>query len=146
MWRRFAAFDHHVGGLHPRVLSSRRRPRSLPDRRRTQNAAAGSANDRVTLEPDPNSRLADPTNPDRPPRPPDDPVAARYMSRPNGMKGASGRRSISTGSNRPVGSRACHGERAARSSSTPRRRSNSRCCTAANIRPRSRTSTSRCLR
>ena len=53
-----------------------------------RNAAAGSANDRVTLEPDPNSRLADPTNPDRPPRPPDDPVAARYMSRPNGMKGA----------------------------------------------------------
>lgn len=50
--------------------------------------AAGSANERLTLEPDPLSRLADPTNPDRPPQPPDDPVAAQYMSRPNGMKGA----------------------------------------------------------
>ena len=50
--------------------------------------AAGFATDRLELEPNPISRLADPTNPDRPPRPPDDPVAARYMERPNGMKGA----------------------------------------------------------
>ena len=50
--------------------------------------AAGFATDRLQLEPNPISRLADPTNPDRPPRPPDDPVAARYMERPNGMKGA----------------------------------------------------------
>ena len=53
-----------------------------------RSAAAGSANERLTLETDPKSRLADPTNPDRPPRPPDDPVAAQYMNRPNGMKGA----------------------------------------------------------
>ncbi|HKA07247.1 MAG TPA: TolC family protein, partial [Gemmataceae bacterium] len=50
--------------------------------------AAGFATERLELEPNPISRLADPTNPDRPPRPPDDPVAAQYMERPNGMKGA----------------------------------------------------------
>src|SRR6476660_1109414 len=50
--------------------------------------AAGFATNRLELEPNPISRLADPTNPDRAPRPPDDPIAARYMERPNGMKGA----------------------------------------------------------
>jgi outer membrane protein TolC len=50
--------------------------------------AAGFAADRLELEPHPASRLADPTDPDHPPRPPDDPVAAQYMERPNGMKGA----------------------------------------------------------
>lgn len=42
---------------------------------------------RTRLEPDPNSRLADPYNPDRPPKPPDDPSAALFMNRPGGMKG-----------------------------------------------------------
>jgi outer membrane protein TolC len=51
-------------------------------------AAAGFATDRLHLDPPPISRIADPTNPDHPPRPPDDPVAAVYMARPNGMKGA----------------------------------------------------------
>jgi outer membrane protein TolC len=51
-------------------------------------AAAGFAAERLELEPAPVSRLADPTDPDHPPRPPDDPVAAVYMERPNGMKGA----------------------------------------------------------
>jgi outer membrane protein TolC len=51
-------------------------------------SAAGFATDRLELETAPQSRLADPTNPDRPPRPPDDPVAAQYMERPNGMHGA----------------------------------------------------------
>jgi hypothetical protein len=50
--------------------------------------AAGFAADRLELEAHPASRLADPTDPDDPPRPPDDPVAARYMASPNGMKGA----------------------------------------------------------
>lgn len=50
--------------------------------------AAGFATDRLQLDPPPASRLADPTDPDHPPRPPDDPVAAVYMARPNGMKGA----------------------------------------------------------
>src|SRR5262245_40356618 len=50
--------------------------------------AADFATNRLGLEPNPISRLADPTNPDRPPRPPDDVVAAQYMERPNGMKGA----------------------------------------------------------
>jgi outer membrane protein TolC len=53
-----------------------------------RNFAAGSNTDRIELEPDPTSRLADPTNPDRPPRPPDDPVADEYMKHPNGMHGA----------------------------------------------------------
>ncbi len=53
-----------------------------------RNAAAGSFTDRIELEPNPASRLADPTNPDKPPRPPDDPVAAAYMAHPNGMHGA----------------------------------------------------------
>ncbi|MCI0641753.1 MAG: TolC family protein [Gemmataceae bacterium] len=43
---------------------------------------------RMLLEPPPESRLYDPYNPDRPPKPPDDPVAAMYMARPGGMKGA----------------------------------------------------------
>jgi len=51
-------------------------------------AAAGFAAERLELEAAPISRLADPTDPDHPPRPPDDPVAADYMERPNGMKGA----------------------------------------------------------
>lgn len=51
-------------------------------------AAAGFATDRLHLDPPPISRIADPTSPDHPPRPPDDPVAAVYMARPNGMKGA----------------------------------------------------------
>lgn len=53
-----------------------------------RNAAAGDAGDRLQIEPNPASRLADPTNPDRPPRPPDDPIAAIYMAHPNGMHGA----------------------------------------------------------
>lgn len=52
--------------------------------------AAGFAADRLSLDPPPTSRLADPTDPDKPPRPPDDPVAAAYMARPNGMHGAIG--------------------------------------------------------
>ena len=43
---------------------------------------------RTRLEPDPGSRLFDPFDPDRPPRPPDDPSAALFMARPNGMIGA----------------------------------------------------------
>src|SRR5262245_6756096 len=43
---------------------------------------------RIQLDPAPVSRLADPTNPDRPPKPPDDPAAAIYMARPNGMHGS----------------------------------------------------------
>jgi hypothetical protein len=44
---------------------------------------------RLRLEPPPESRLADPTNPDRPPRPPDDPAAAFLMARPGGLRGSS---------------------------------------------------------
>ncbi|MBI3409809.1 MAG: TolC family protein [Planctomycetes bacterium] len=43
---------------------------------------------RIDITPAPESRLYDPTNPDHPPRPPDDPAAAVFMARPNGMKGA----------------------------------------------------------
>ncbi len=50
--------------------------------------AAGFATERLHLEPDSTSRLADPTLPDKPPKPPDDEVAAAYMDRPNGMHGA----------------------------------------------------------
>jgi outer membrane protein TolC len=53
-----------------------------------RNAASGDFAERLQVEPSPASRLADPTNPDRPPRPPDDPIAAIYMARPNGMHGA----------------------------------------------------------
>jgi outer membrane protein TolC len=42
---------------------------------------------RTRLETDPQSRLADPHDPDRPPKPPDDPAAAGFMARPGGMKG-----------------------------------------------------------
>jgi hypothetical protein len=42
---------------------------------------------RTRVEPDPQSRLADPHNPDRPPKPPDDPSASIFMDRPGGMKG-----------------------------------------------------------
>jgi outer membrane protein TolC len=45
---------------------------------------------RTQVEPPPGSRLADPFNPDHPPKPPDDPAAAIFMARPNGMKGALG--------------------------------------------------------
>lgn len=45
---------------------------------------------RTRLDPDPASRLFDPFNPDHPPKPPDDPAAARYMARPNNMRGARG--------------------------------------------------------
>lgn len=44
---------------------------------------------RTRVEPDPASRLADPTNPDHPPKPPDDPAAAGFMASPGGMKGSS---------------------------------------------------------
>jgi hypothetical protein len=37
---------------------------------------------RTRLEPAPESRLADPFDPDRPPKPPDDPAAALFMDRP----------------------------------------------------------------
>ncbi|MDB5312382.1 MAG: hypothetical protein JWO38_6584 [Gemmataceae bacterium] len=43
---------------------------------------------RTRLEPRPGSRLGDPFNPDRPPKPPDDPAAAVFMTRPNGIRGA----------------------------------------------------------
>src|SRR5213593_4194973 len=45
---------------------------------------------RIGLEPAPESRLFDPYRPDRPPKPPDDPVAAEFMARPNGRRGARG--------------------------------------------------------
>lgn len=53
-----------------------------------RNAASGDPGERLQVEPSPDSRLADPTNPDKPPRPPDDPIAAVYMANPNGMHGA----------------------------------------------------------
>jgi outer membrane protein TolC len=43
---------------------------------------------RIDIDPAPESRLADPYNPDRPPMPPDDPAADRYMVRANGMRGS----------------------------------------------------------
>ncbi len=42
---------------------------------------------RTRVDPEPTSRLYDPFDPDHPPKPPDDPAAARYMARPNGMRG-----------------------------------------------------------
>src|SRR6266851_7023095 len=39
-----------------------------------------------SLNPNPESRLYDPTNPDYPPMPPDDPAAYQYMLRANGMR------------------------------------------------------------
>jgi outer membrane protein TolC len=42
---------------------------------------------RISVIPPPQSRLYDPYNPDHPPLPPDDPAAAPYMYRPNGMHG-----------------------------------------------------------
>lgn len=42
---------------------------------------------RTNVVPPPDSRLADPTNPDRPPKPPDDPSAALFMANPGGIKG-----------------------------------------------------------
>lgn len=45
---------------------------------------------RTNIVPPPDSRLADPTNPDRPPKPPDDPAAAIFMANPGGIKGYHG--------------------------------------------------------
>jgi outer membrane protein TolC len=45
---------------------------------------------RTQVEPDPTSRLVDPTDPDRPPKPPDDPAAALYMANPGKFSGAKG--------------------------------------------------------
>ena len=42
---------------------------------------------KVSIDPPPESRLHDPTDPDHPPLPPDDPAAARYMQSANGMRG-----------------------------------------------------------
>jgi outer membrane protein TolC len=69
---------------HYRIAADREVYPILGDRA----AATGFAADRLHLEAAPTSRLADPTDPDKSPRPPDDPVAGRYMERPNGMKGA----------------------------------------------------------
>jgi hypothetical protein len=44
---------------------------------------------RTQVDPDPASRLADPTNPDFPPKPPDDPAAAIFMANPDGHRGSS---------------------------------------------------------
>src|SRR5262245_57750229 len=41
----------------------------------------------VSIQPKPESRLFDPTNPDRPPMPPDDPAADEYMRWVDGMRG-----------------------------------------------------------
>jgi outer membrane protein TolC len=43
---------------------------------------------RTRLEPAPNSRLADPFNPDATPKPPDDPAAAVFMANPYRFRGA----------------------------------------------------------
>jgi hypothetical protein len=45
---------------------------------------------RTNIIPPPESRLADPTNPDRPPKPPDDPAAAIFMANPGGRNGYRG--------------------------------------------------------
>src|SRR5262245_46550725 len=42
----------------------------------------------TSVEPPPESRMYDPSNPDCPPMPPDDPIAHEYMHAPNGMKGS----------------------------------------------------------
>src|SRR5262249_7989190 len=42
---------------------------------------------RIDVEPAPESRLADPYDPDRPPMPPDDPTAHTYMHCAYGMRG-----------------------------------------------------------
>ena len=42
----------------------------------------------VDLEPEPDSRLADPFDPDHPPLPPDDPAASEWMEHPGWMRGA----------------------------------------------------------
>src|SRR5437764_12009660 len=42
---------------------------------------------RTDIDPPPNSRLYDPSNPDHPPMPPDDPAAHRYVHCANGMPG-----------------------------------------------------------
>ncbi len=43
---------------------------------------------RTQVNPAPNSRLADPNNPDFPPKPPDDPAAAIVMAKPDGIRGS----------------------------------------------------------
>lgn len=43
---------------------------------------------RTQIDPDPQSRLADPFDPDHPPKPPDDPAAAGFMRFPGGMRGS----------------------------------------------------------
>ncbi len=43
---------------------------------------------RTRVEPDPTSRLADPSNPDAMPKPPDDPAAAIFMANPDGIRGS----------------------------------------------------------
>lgn len=43
---------------------------------------------RIQVEPDPQSRLSDPFDPDRPPQPLDDPAAAIFMANPGGLKGS----------------------------------------------------------
>lgn len=45
---------------------------------------------RTNIIPPPESRLADPTDPDRPPKPPDDASAAIFMANPGGIKGYRG--------------------------------------------------------
>lgn len=45
---------------------------------------------RTNIVPPPESRLADPTNPDCPPKPPDDPAAAIFMANPGGIRGYRG--------------------------------------------------------
>lgn len=45
---------------------------------------------RTNIVPPPESRLADPTNPDCPPKPLDDPAAAIFMANPGGLKGYRG--------------------------------------------------------
>lgn len=45
---------------------------------------------RFSIDIDPRSRLADPTNPDHPPMPPDDPESNQFMQRVDGKRGARG--------------------------------------------------------
>ena len=45
---------------------------------------------KITVEAAPQSRIADPTSPDRPAKPPDDAAAAGFMSHPGKFRGARG--------------------------------------------------------
>ncbi len=49
---------------------------------------AANAIGRIDIRPDPQSRLANPSNPDRPPKPPDDAAAALFMAHPGKFRGA----------------------------------------------------------